>query len=72
MKVFTGERSQRRDHSPVGKESFKLRELMFGGKSQELYQIQLRDVESVFFVEPVTFRGSFRSALEGFIHRNVG
>ena len=52
--------------------SFKLRELKFGGNSQLLYQIQLRDVESVFLVEPAIFKGHFCSALERFIHRNVG
>ena len=44
---------------------------MFGGNSEQLYQIRLRDVETVFFVEPVIFKGYFCNALDGFIHLNV-
>ena len=44
---------------------------MFGGNSQQLYQIRLHDVETVFLMEPVILKGSFCNALDSFIHRNV-
>ena len=38
--------------------SFKLKELIFGGDSQQLHQIQFRDVKIELSVEPFVFKGS--------------